>query len=56
MTSSPATDTRVWARFAVKGKGGREGSRTEQQISISVEAINIKLISSARTAFEYVRQ
>jgi hypothetical protein len=38
-----------------KGEG-REGSRTEQQISISVEAINIKLISSARTAFQYVRQ
>ena len=56
ITLAPATDTRVWARDSEKGKGGREGRRTEPTISISVEAINIKLITSARTALQYVRQ
>ena len=27
VTSSPATDTRVWARDAVKGKGGKEAGQ-----------------------------
>jgi len=30
VTSSPATDTRVWARGAVKGKGGREAGQNKR--------------------------
>jgi len=30
VTSSPATDTRVWARDAVKGMGGREAGQNKR--------------------------